>query len=53
MRKNIRVVLLAGVTLCSLAAPALAQGRAATPPPVQTLPPQPDPRVTILEQELR
>ena len=56
MRKNIRVVLLAGAALSSFAVPAMAQSRSATPatpPPVQALPPQPDPRVTLLEQQLR
>jgi len=58
MNTTYRIVLLAGAALSFLAAPAMAQSRRAAPPapaptPVQALLPQPDPRVTLLEQQLR
>ena len=55
MQKNVRIALLAGAALSILAAPALAQSsrRNAAPPSAPSLPPQSDPRVTLLEQQLR
>jgi len=57
MHKNFRISLLAGAALSFLAGPALAQSRRAAPPPpppsAQPLPPQPDPRIPLLEQQLR
>ena len=57
MNTTYRTFLLAGVAFAVLGTPAMAQSRrvadTAAPPPVQALPPQPDPRVTLLEQQLR